>query len=184
MWHYARGLTFARLGDLEQANPEFDALAAVARDPDMDALILLSGTKAQALLEIAELVLHAEVESVRGHHPAALEHLEKAIEAQDALPYSEPAPWYFPIRQALGTKLLELGQVTEAEAVYRRDLEDHPNSGWSLGGLVDSLKAQGRFIDAQAVGARFEEAWPLADITLGRGSSCCGSGAPPKQGGR
>ena len=86
--------------------------------------------------------------------------------AQDALIYMEPPPWYFPTRQALGAVLLEAGRPAEAEAVYRRDLEQYPANGWSLYGLARSLEAQGRAGDAAWAEQGHRNAWARADVTL------------------
>ena len=39
---------------------------------------------------------------------------------------------------------LEAGMPAEAEATYRNELNEHPNNGWSLLGLQQALKAQGK----------------------------------------
>jgi len=54
----------------------------------------------------------------------------------------------------------------EAEQAYREDLARYPDNGWSLFGLAQSLKAQGRLGEAQQVQAQFEQAWRYADIPL------------------
>jgi hypothetical protein len=51
----------------------------------------------------------------------------------------------------------------EAEAVYEASLDDHPRNGWSLLGLAEALREQGRAEEAAEVEARFEEAWARAD---------------------
>ena len=58
------------------------------------------------------------------------------------------------------------GRAKDAEAVYRGDLRQYPHNGWSLFGLAQSLREQGKTKEAQAVQERFVEAWKYADITL------------------
>jgi len=48
--------------------------------------------------------------------------------------------------------------------VYRADLEDHPENGWALLGLVQALKAQHRHQDAREIQRRLDGAWSTADI--------------------
>ena len=74
---------------------------------------------------------------------------------QDAHWFTEPPPWYFPVRQSLGAVLLEAGRPAEAEAVYREDLRRNPDNGWSLFGLAQSLRAQGKTAEAEQVEVRF-----------------------------
>jgi tetratricopeptide (TPR) repeat protein len=70
------------------------------------------------------------------------------------------------LRQSLGAILLEADRPAEAEAVYREDLRRYPNTGWSLFGLAQSLRAQGREAEAELVEKGFEKAWERSDVTL------------------
>ena len=51
---------------------------------------------------------------------------------------------HFPPRQALGAVLLDANRPAEAETVYWEDLRRNKESGWSLFGLMQALKAQGK----------------------------------------
>ena len=75
-------------------------------------------------------------------------HLDRAVRYEDALIYQEPADWHAPVRQNLGAVLLEAGRADEAEAVFWEDLKKNPENGWSLFGLMQALKAQGKNDDA------------------------------------
>jgi hypothetical protein len=69
---------------------------------------------------------------------------ERAVAADDALDYDEPEPLPFPARHWLGAAQIEAKKYAEAEKTYRDDLADHPHNGWSLLGLQQALKAQGK----------------------------------------
>jgi predicted Zn-dependent protease len=88
------------------------------------------------------------------------------VKLQDGLRYMEPPPWYLPERQALGAVLLRAGRAKEAEAVYREDLVRNPENAWSLLGLEQSLRAQKKTQEAEAVRARFALASARADVKL------------------
>jgi tetratricopeptide (TPR) repeat protein len=90
----------------------------------------------------------------------------EAVRIQDGLPYMEPPFWYYPSRQSLGAALLQAGRHAEAEAIYRKDLEDYPHNGWSMFGLAQSLEAQGEAEEARRVREMFGHAWSMADVTL------------------
>ena len=92
--------------------------------------------------------------------------LEQAIALQDAMPYSEPPPFFFPVRQALGAVLLAQGKSKQAEAVYREDLRRYPKNGWSLFGLSQSLAAEGNAAQARYAQQGFHNAWARADVDL------------------
>ncbi|MFI5007886.1 MAG: tetratricopeptide repeat protein, partial [Solirubrobacterales bacterium] len=119
-----------------------------------------------AMLELAENVLAGEIAARSGQTDLAVRHLLAAVGEQDGHWFTEPAPWYFPVRQSLGAALLAGGRPVEAEAVYRDDLKRNPDNGWSLFGLARSLQAQGNTADALAVETRFQKAWARADVTL------------------
>jgi len=93
-------------------------------------------------------------------------HLERAVRFEDALVYTEPAEFHYPPRQALGAALLDAGRPAEAETVYWEDLRRNKENPWSLFGLTQALKAQGKKDDAALVEARFKKAWANADVTL------------------
>ncbi len=85
---------------------------------------------------------------------------------QDTHWFTEPPPWYYPVRQSLGAALLAAGRAAEAEAVYREDLRRNPENGWSLFGLAQALRAQGKTADADQTQAEFQAVWKSADTQL------------------
>jgi tetratricopeptide (TPR) repeat protein len=166
IWHWARGLAYVRQGDLDKAEAEYEALAEIAQDPAMAELILWSFSPASSMLEIASHVLAGELAGARGETDKMITELEAAVDVQDGLGYMEPPAWFYPVRHNLGAALLEAGRAEEAEAVYREDLKQYPNNGWSLFGLAESLRAQGKTAEAAEVQQQFELAWQYADVTL------------------
>ena len=90
----------------------------------------------------------------------------EAVRLQDGLRYDEPEPLNFSAHHWLGAALLEAGRNAEAEQVYRAELEHHPNNGWSLYGLEQAVRAQGRTAEADALKARFEVAWARSDTRI------------------
>ncbi|MGB9179973.1 MAG: hypothetical protein WCB68_12070, partial [Pyrinomonadaceae bacterium] len=71
-----------------------------------------------------------------------------------------------PMREPFGGALMLQGKYSEAEKVFRADLEKNPHSGRSLFGLSESLKAQGKEEEAQTARKEFEAAWKNADTQL------------------
>jgi tetratricopeptide (TPR) repeat protein len=117
---------------------------------------------------VAFEVLAGEVAAADSDISKAVNHFKSAVELEDQLIYSEPSAWHIPPRQNLGVLLLESGQYAEAEMVYRKDLEDLRQNGWSLTGLHQSLKAQGKEAEALEVKHELDRAWQHADIALER----------------
>lgn len=122
--------------------------------------------KSQHILDIAFHALAGELAAAEGDFEQAIESLQQAVKQEDALRYDEPPTWHFPTRQSLGAVLLEAGQPERAESVYRADLSRFPENGWSLFGLLQALREQGKTNAARAVQRRFREAWRHADVVL------------------
>jgi Tfp pilus assembly protein PilF len=67
----------------------------------------------------------------------------------------------------MGTVLLKAGQAAEAEQSFREDLKRLPDNGWSLRGLEQALRAEGRVAEADDVAARLRRVWSTADVPVG-----------------
>jgi tetratricopeptide (TPR) repeat protein len=165
VWHYARGLAFAGTGRSAEAQGELAALQAV-RDGVPEARTLAGFFKSREMLTLAVEVLSGELAARRGEWDTAVRHLAEAARIQDGHWFTEPPPWYFPVRQTLGAILLSAGRPAEAEAVYREDLRRNPENGWSLFGLAQALRAQGKTAEATTTDARHRRAWARSDVTL------------------
>ena len=164
-WRYARGLAFVATGRRAAAAAELAVIQQLAGNVPADRT-LAGFFKTKAILELAANVLAGEIAARSGQTDVAVRHLLAAVAEQDGHWFTEPPVWYFPVRQSLGAALLSGGRPVEAEAVYRDDLKRNPDNGWSLFGLAQSLRAQGKTADAAAVEARFQQAWSRADVTL------------------
>jgi len=165
MWHFTRGLAFAasgRPGDAAREHVELSKLRGSETAKALD----LPTFPAAGILAVADEWLAGKVAEAQGKTAEAVEHLRKAVEAEDALPYMEPSFWPVPVRPALGAVLLRAGRPAEAEAVFREDLQLWPRNGWGLLGLERSLRAQDKSETAESVRREFENAWKRADAKL------------------
>ncbi len=165
--HYARGLAFAAEGSADGARDEAAKLEAIARS---DARQVLEIPKAffpgGSMVAIANNILQAELALLEGEGDEAVRLLEEAVAMQDGLPYFEPPYWFASSRLNLGKVLLALDRAADAEAVYRRDLAQYPHNGWSLSGLAQSLRAQGKAAEADQATRQFRDAWKHADVAM------------------
>jgi tetratricopeptide (TPR) repeat protein len=165
IWHYARGVAQARQGKIELATAESNALKSLLQT---DRILFLDGNDypASTVLSIADQLLSGEIAMAAADHTTAVIAFEKAVTAQDSLPYTEPPFWYYPSRQSLGEALLKSGDNDAAESTYREDLKRYPRNGWSMFGLIQSLEAQGKTVEAAKVRAKFDNVWFRSDVTL------------------
>lgn len=160
--HFARTVALANLDRTSDARRELKRLERAAEA--LDDTWFMGNNAATAVAALAIEMARGEVLFREGKHGEAFSHLRKAVELEVALTYDEPPGWMLPVRHALGALLLADGRASEAEAVYREDLERHPNNGWSLLGLRQSLLAQGKSTESDQLDQRFEAAWARADV--------------------
>ncbi|HET6268100.1 MAG TPA: hypothetical protein VFG11_10320 [Acidobacteriota bacterium] len=165
LWHYARGVAFAKTGKLSEAQQEASALVSEAAKIPADTLFGTNNTVA-AIMDLATTVLSARMAAAKGDSKGAIEQWKKAVQLNDQLVYNEPPDWYYPIRESLGAALLMDGQAQEAETVFRKDLDINPRNGRSLFGLQESLKAQNKTNDIGWISDQFAKAWKNADTKL------------------
>ncbi|HZJ38351.1 MAG TPA: hypothetical protein VFD18_04205, partial [Chthoniobacterales bacterium] len=78
------------------------------------------------------------------------------------LNYSEPPPWYPPVRPALAKVLLTDKKADEAEKVLRADLDRNPRDARALAGLRDALKEQGKEYEAAQIERQYQTVWKAA----------------------
>lgn len=166
IWRYARGLAFLRQGQMEEASAQLNQLKVHAENPAIAALTIFDLNKVSPLLRLAEAILAGELAAGREDLESSLGYLRKAVQIEEGLNYTEPKDWYLPPRQVLGAVLLQAGRPAEAEQVYREDLVVHPQSGWSLFGLWQSLRAQHKTGEADAIQPVFDRVWSDADVRL------------------
>jgi tetratricopeptide (TPR) repeat protein len=164
VWHYARGLALAAKNRPDDALAEKKKVDAVIVAIPADRIVGFN--TADKLLAMGSATLAGEIESAKGQHDQAINYFREAVAIQDALNYEEPPPWYYPVRETLGMELLAAGKTADAEQVFRDDLKQNPENGWSLNGLALCLHARNASDEAASVDARLKKAWAHADVKL------------------
>ncbi|WP_442510692.1 tetratricopeptide repeat protein [Novipirellula sp. SH528] len=164
MWRFARATALAAKQDLDAAEREQtlfrEAVAAV--DSDAKGAINL----AHDVLKVGEHTLAGEIAFQKGNIDHAVSELKKGVAAETELLYMEPPEWIQPVRHSLGAVLVAAERWDEAEQVYRDDLAQWPENGWSLYGLTQCLKAKGDDAAAKETEERFRNAWASADTQI------------------
>ena len=163
-WHFARGSAYAASKQTAKAEAELAALRAV--DQTMNEQVRLFNNAASDVMKVAELELEGKIALSRGDKQMAFDLLNKAVAAEDATQYAEPADWDLPVREVLGGALLANGDYAAAEKVFRAEILRQPRNGRALFGLAESLRKQGKEGAAKSVQSEFEKAWQHADTKL------------------
>ena len=184
---YGKGVAHAALGNHEQARKAAIEFEKHVKNVPEDRYIHV--VSCLDILAIARDVMHGEIEYHAGNLDIAFDHLRRAVNKEDALPYDEPWGWMMPSRHALGALLLEQGHVEEAKNVYESDLglnnevirsNQHPDNVWALLGLYECLERMGRTEEARKLKPRLDFAKARSDIDLNASCFCslskCGRG--------
>lgn len=165
LWHFTRGLAFAAKKDVVAAEHELPALSAIAAS---EAAKKLSSPvfPVSDTLAVAAHWLAGKVAGAKSDTRTMIKNLEEAVATEDAIPYMEPSYWPVPTRPTLGAAWLQAGDAAKAEQVFREDLKRWPRHAWSLFGLEQALRRQGRAQSAEMVRREFATAWQRADVQL------------------
>jgi tetratricopeptide (TPR) repeat protein len=158
MWLYARGVALASRHDYAGAAAAADAIETLERTGDFK-LLKESNVPAHEVLRIGRTLILARVAQAKGDKRTAIVRFERAAALQDALPYTEPPYWYYPIRQSLAAALLQAGRYAEAERQFQRALSRAPANGWSYYGLAELYKRRGDTTSARKAEADLGRTW-------------------------
>jgi tetratricopeptide (TPR) repeat protein len=169
--HAARAIAFAAKRDTDNARKAqsvfLDRAKLVPKEES------LGNNNCEAILGIMTPMVEGEILVAEGKIDSGIEQLRAAIKKEDALKYDEPPGWLIPVRHSLGAVLMKHQRYAEAEQVYREDLARLPENGWSLLGLVASLRKQNKNADEAAQAqAKFEKVWAKANLTITTSCLC------------
>lgn len=166
IWHYARGMAFLGKNGIPAAQKELDSLKLLAADTALKHITIWDINTTADLVQIAVKVLTAGIAAKQQQPGMSIALLKEAVTIEDGLNYNEPPDWFFSVRHYLGAALQDAGKYSEAESVYREDLQTWKKNGWALQGLYHSLISQNKNSEAQQVKSAFDEAWKYADVDL------------------
>jgi tetratricopeptide (TPR) repeat protein len=181
MLHYGKGVAYAATNDIPNAEKHRAALVEAVSYIPSSRICGDFPNRSNVVLQVGVAMLDGELEYRKGNFDLAFQHLETAIERDDALTYAEPWPWMMPTRHAYAALLMEQGRVKDAAAAYRADLgfdetlpraRQHPNNIWALHGYYECLKKLGRDAEAGIVGQQLKIAAAVADVEISASCYC------------
>tara|TARA_B100000900_G_scaffold94463_1_gene77623 strand:- start:505 stop:1185 length:681 start_codon:yes stop_codon:yes gene_type:complete len=187
--HYARGVAYASLGMVSEAEAEQMLFKEALQNPALAGRVLHNNLMYQdpsegpCILLVNDAILDGEIEYRRQYiakqkgdssdFTKAFDHLRRGVELSLNLAYNEPWGQMQPVRHILGALLLEQGEVEEAEEVYRADIALWKDNMWGLLGLKLCLEARGDTSgELQKVTSQFEERSSRADIIPAKTCFC------------
>lgn len=164
--HFARGMAFVGLGNLEKAKEELDALEVFVSDESLQAVTIWDINNTFQLLQIAKRVLEGEILASQKNYEASISLLMEAVSLEDSLAYQEPPDWFFSVRHHLGAVQIEAQQYQDAIKTYQEDLEKLPKNGWALHGLRLAYSQMNKENELSEIEGQLQESWATADIEL------------------
>lgn len=159
---FAKGMAFVNTNEIQTAKKHLELLREKSKDKILTIIDTPFNSPSQGAY-IAGNILTAAILFKEKKYDGAIDFLRTAIRMEDSLIYCEPKDWLVPARQYLGAYLLKLNRPKQAEEVYHQDLEWNPGNGWSLLGLYQSLKAQGKQKQAEAYREKYLKSFSAAD---------------------
>lgn len=165
LWHYARGVAFARTELPDAAKLELDSMLQDMNDPQLQESPPAFNAPI-AVAAVAENILEGMIAEEKNDLATAISVYKDAVKQEDNLLYNEPKDWVHPVRQYLGDALTKAGRFREAETAFREDLKINPNNAWSLTGLQTVLLLENKKSEGLAVQNQLREALKRADVKI------------------
>lgn len=176
IWHYARGVSWARRGNPERARlaaadlqDKRRVVAASAARPPEWAWKNFNGSRewgmfpADAILGLAEHELAAFIAYAEGNLVNEVASWRAAADAETALPYDEPPSWYLPVGTRFSNALRRAGSLQKAGHILNMTLAVYPHNGWALFEQLQLCQIGGG--RCEELQHRFDLAWRHADST-------------------
>ena len=139
MFHYGQGLAHAALGNIDMANAALAELKTLSETKPLKTLNMRREGAVTHLAGIAINLVQVRIHRAQNNPAREIAALEQAVSHQDALPYTEPPLWHYPVRQSLGDARIRQAQYQQALATFEADLHHFPKNPWSLFGLEQAL---------------------------------------------
>jgi tetratricopeptide (TPR) repeat protein len=165
LYHYTRGVALAAKKQVAEATQELASFEAAASRVPKD-LMYSTINPAVLVLDVARQDLPARIADAGADTSRAIAAWRRTVAAEDKVGYGEPPDWLFPARENLAAALMRAGNASEAEQVFRADLEKNRKNPRSLFGLWKALERQGKAAEAAKAKLEFDAAWSGADTTL------------------
>ena len=164
--HYAEGMAYLGLNNLDKAKAELSELQVLAKDESIKDITIFDINTVYDLVLIAEKVLQSEILAHENNYDESISLLKEAVEIEDALNYTEPPDWFFSIRHHLGAIQIKSGLYIEAITTYEEDLKRLPRNGWAYHGLKAAYTKLGNEEKAKYMQVYINESWVDADFEI------------------
>ncbi len=129
--HWARGMAYANIEKIAEAKSELALLEEVMKHPDMQVRMEPINKPVDQMTAGLNL-LQGTIKLKSGNLSAAIASFKEAVQAEDALIYTEPRDWLIPTRHYLANALIKSADYKEAKKVLLEDLKINPHNFYAL----------------------------------------------------
>ena len=140
VWDFCQGYAKLRQGETDFARVYLNRVLTTADTSESK----YRGHPAAHILGSLGGILEGEISRSTGDLPAAITAFERAVAIEDSMMYDEPEPLPFDARHWLGATLLETGDYSQAEEVYRNRTGGPPQQRLVLFRTVESPRSPGQ----------------------------------------
>ncbi len=166
LWHYGRGLAYARKHDQQHAAAELDSLQKGINAAQLKAPAPSYANPGIAGAEVAMQILLGVIAEEKNDYTTGIKAFEKAVLLEDSMIYNEPKDWVHPTRQYLGNILLKAKKYAAAASAFQLDLAVNPSNGWSLTGLAQARSGMKQPAAAKDAATKAKKAFAKTDVTI------------------
>jgi tetratricopeptide (TPR) repeat protein len=165
MYHFGRGVAFAKQRKFDNAGTELDKLREWMKDTSLQIPFVPFSPSINSA-KVAEQLLLGVIHEERNLHTGAIRHYRLADSIEVNMVYNEPRDWMLNPKHLLGNAYLKAGRTNEAKLILEKDLRNNNENGWALFGIWQALTKQNKTAEAAKIKARFRKAFAKKDVEI------------------
>ncbi|MGQ0737950.1 MAG: hypothetical protein ACT4OJ_02715 [Bacteroidota bacterium] len=165
MYHFGRGLAFAKQKKFDYAGAELDQLREWMKDTSLRIPFVPFSPSIEGA-RVAEQLLLGAIHEERNLYNGAIRHFRRADSIEVKMVYNEPRDWMLNPKHFLGNAYLKAGRTNEAKIILQKDLLNNNENGWALFGIWQALTKEKKTAEATKMLIRFKKAFAKADVKL------------------
>jgi tetratricopeptide (TPR) repeat protein len=165
LYHFAMGMAKASKMQVDDAKKSLNKMRELMKDNSLTVPFTPFSSAMEGAI-VAENLLSGTIALKEKRINDAIGAFEKAATAEENMVYNEPRDWLLNPKHYLGNAYLVNGDGINAEKIFRKDLLNNNENGWSLLGLYNALLLQKKNEDAAKILSRYKTAFAQADIKL------------------
>ena len=165
LYHFARGVAWSRKNNRDEASKELDTMREFMKDSSLS-IPMTPFSAPSTGADVAHYLLLGIIHEDKKLYDGAIKYYKMADSAEVSMVYNEPRDWLLNPKHYLGNAYLLKGDGANAENIFKKDLLQNNENGWSLYGLYRSYVLQKKTVEASKAMPRYKTAFAKADIKI------------------